>query len=297
MIIAETCLLKQSCLLYISLLYFLDYMNPLIVVCFFTGLIHFTETISSSMRLTGVRTKQLALSLSFVNASLLISRMSNMLQAPLLGGMVDTAILENTVSLLWGNFRWIIFAAFIGNLIGAILTPFAVVVFTRGIKKFEEIGSVPRLILFAFYPRNLAKIAQSFRLPSTNSLKGLSLKGIPKTFLILNLFMVSIYAIGVLCSLMAGALVPAYRVTATQLSGIVNGIATILFTLMVDPIAAHITDQAARGQRKEGDVRAVVFYIVLGRVVGTLILSQLLFLPGAYYIKAVTLWVKGVFLQ
>jgi hypothetical protein len=109
--------------------------------------------------------------------------------------------------------------------------------------------------------------------------------------------MVSIYAIGVLCSLMAGALIPTYRVTATQLSGIVNGIATILFTLMVDPIAAHITDQSARGKRKEGDVRTVVFYIVLGRVVGTLILSQLLFLPGAEYIKTVTLWVKGAFLQ
>lgn len=272
-------------------------MNPLIVVCFFTALIHFTETIASSMRLTGVRTKQLALSLSFVNASLLISRMSNMLQAPLLGGMVDTAILKNSVVVLWGNFRIIIFAAFIGNLIGAILTPFAVSVFTRAIKKFDEIGSVPRLIFFALRPKNLVKVAASFKLPALDSFKGISLKGIPQTFLWLNLLMVSIYAIGVLCSLMAGALIPTYRVTATQLSGIVNGIATILFTLMVDPIAAHITDQTARGKRKEGDVRTVVFYIVMGRVVGTLILSQLLFLPGTEYIKTVTLWVKGAFLR
>lgn len=249
------------------------------------------------MRLTGVRTKRLALSLSFVNASLLISRMSNMLQAPLLGGMVDTAILQNTVSMLWGNFRIIIFAAFIGNSIGAILTPFAVAVFTRAINKFEQLGSVPRLILYGFYPPNLIKVFKLFRLPTVNSLKGISLKGIPTLFLWLNLFMVSIYAIGVLCSLMAGALIPTYRVTATQLSGIVNGIATILFTLMVDPIAAHITDQAVHGKRKESDVRTVVFYIILGRVVGTLILSQLFFFPGTHYIKMVTLWVKGAFLQ
>lgn len=272
-------------------------MNPLLVVCVFTGLIHFTETISSSMRLTGVRTKQLALSLSFVNASLLISRMSNMLQAPLLGGMVDTVILMNDVNVLWGNFRFIIFAAFIGNLIGAILTPFAVSVFTKAIKKFDDIGSVPGLIVYGFKPRNLVKLARSFRLPNANSLKGISLKGIPRTFLWLNLIMVSIYAIGVLCSLMAGALVPSFRTTATQLSGIVNGIATILFTLMVDPIAAHITDQAAKGQRKESDVRSVVFYIVMGRVMGTLILSQILFFPGAEYIKNVTLWVRGAFLK
>lgn len=273
------------------------YINPLIVVCFFTGLIHFAETISSSMRLTGIRTKQIALSLSFVNASLLISRMSNMLQAPLLGGMVDTAILQNSVNTLWGNFRLIIFAAFIGNLIGAILTPFAVSVFTRAIKKFNEIHSIPRLIMYSFRPKTLVSVAKSFKLPTRESFQGLSLKGIPKTFLWLNLFMVSIYAIGVLCSLMAGALIPAYRVTATQLSGIVNGIATILFTLMVDPIAAHITDQAAKGERPQKDVRTVVYYIVLGRVVGTLILSQILFIPGAFYIKAVTFFVRGVFLQ
>ena len=273
------------------------YIDPLIVVCCFTALIHFTETIASSMRLTGVRTKQLALSLSFVNASLLISRMSNMLQAPLLGGMVDTSILQNTVSLLWANFRIIIFAAFIGNLVGAILTPFAVSVFTRAIRKFDQIGHVPGLIAYGMRPSTLISVARTFRLPTLDSFKGLSLKGIPTLFLWLNLFMVSIYAIGVLCSLMAGALIPTYRVTATQLSGIVNGIATILFTLMVDPIAAHITDQATRGQRKESDVRTVVFYIVLGRVVGTLIFSQLLFLPGTQYIKGVTLFVRGVFLR
>ena len=96
---------------------------------------------------------------------------------------------------------------------------------------------------------------------------------------------------------MAGALIPSFRVTATQLSGIVNGLATILFTLMVDPIAAHITDQASKGERPQRDVRTVVFYIVLGRVMGTLILSQLLFVPGTAYIKGVTLFVRSVFLQ
>jgi hypothetical protein len=139
--------------------------------------------------------------------------------------------------------------------------------------------------------------ARRFKLPNRTTFKRLSLKGIPRTFLWLNLFMVSIYAIGVLCSLMAGALIPTYRVTATQLSGIVNGIATILFTLMVDPIAAHITDQVARGKRREEDLRTVVFYIVLGRVVGTLLISQLLFFPGTEYICSVTVWVKEVFLR
>lgn len=272
-------------------------MNPLIVVCVFTGLIHFSEATASCLRLAGIRTKQVATSLSFVNASLLVSRMSNMLQAPFLGGMVDTAILVGAVGLLTGNFRAVIFAAFIGNLVALFLAPTSVNVFTKAIKRFEVRPSVPMLLLSLLKPKNTWALITCFKWPRLSSLKNLSLKGIPKTFLVLNLFVGSIYAIGVLASLMAGALVPEYRVTAVQLSAIVNGIATILFTLMVDPGAAHITDQAASGKRPENDVRTVVFYLLAGRVVGTLIISQLLFLPSANYIKMVTLLVKGFFGQ
>jgi len=270
-------------------------MDAIYIVCIFTALIHFTETAASTMRLAGVRTKQIASSLTFVNATLLISRMSNMIQAPLLGGMVDTAILRNTPHALESQFRLVIFAAFIGNLIGAVLVPYFVFLFTKAINKFERMGSLPRVALSAFKPRNFFLIVRNFRLPSINSFKGISLTGIPKTFLVLNVLMVSIYAIGVLSSLFAGALIPEYRVTATQLSGIVNGIATILFTLLIDPTCAWITDQAVRGKRKESDVKTMVFYIVLGRVVGTLFISQLIFLPAADYIKYVTILVKGLF--
>ncbi len=272
-------------------------MNPLIIVCFFTAMLHFAEASASCLRLAGIRTKHVATSLSFVNASLLVSRMSNMFQAPILGAMVDTSILEKTINLLAGNFRIVIFAAFVGNLIALLLAPTSVAIFTGAIKRFAVTPSVPRLMASLILPRNFIKVLKCFRLPRLSSLKNLSLKGIPKTFLVLNVFVASIYAIGVLASLMAGALIPEYRVTAVQLSAIVNGMATILFTLMVDPGAAHITDQASQGKRPANDVRTVVFYLLAGRVVGTLIISQLIFMPSAHYIKAVTLMVKGFFLQ
>ncbi|KAF0134652.1 MAG: hypothetical protein FD145_483 [Candidatus Saganbacteria bacterium] len=270
-------------------------MNPIIIVCIFTGIIHFAECTASSLRLAGVRTKSIATSLSFVNATLLVTRLSNMLQAPFLGGMVDSAINRGDVSALAVNFRFIIFAAFLGNLFAAILTPFSVSIFVKAILRFEEIGSVPKLIVSAFKPKNFFAIIKRFRLPKKNTFANLSLKGMPQLFLWLNLIMVSIYAIGVLSALYAGSMVPEYRVTATQLSAIVNGLATILLTLMVDPTCAFITDRAMKGKRSEKDVRAMVFYIILGRVAGTLLLSQLLFLPAAEYIKTVTLMVKGAF--
>jgi hypothetical protein len=126
-------------------------MNPIIFVCILTGIIHFTETAASSLRLAGVRTKQIATSLSFVNATLLITRTSNMLQAPFLGGMVDHAILMGNPGALIDNFRLVIFAAFIGNCLGAVFTPFFVAIFTKAIERFEKGGSVPRLIAAAFF--------------------------------------------------------------------------------------------------------------------------------------------------
>lgn len=272
-------------------------MNPLIVVCVLTGIIHMAETAASSLRLAGVRTKQIATSLSFVNATLLVTRTSNMLQAPFLGGMVDHAIRTGDVASLIGSFRLVILSAFVGNALGALLTPFFVAVFTKAIFRFERVGSIPKLIVAAFLPRNFMAIVRRFRLPGKESWLNLSLKGMPKSFLWLNLGVVSIYAIGVLSSLFAGALVPEFRITASQLSAIVNGVATILLVTLVDPTCAYITDQAVRGKRRESDVRTMVFYIILGRIVGTLVLSQLIFLPAAEYIKSVTLLVKGFFGQ
>lgn len=272
-------------------------MNPLLIVCILTGVIHFTETAASSLRLAGLRTRQIATSLAFVNATLLVTRTSNMVQAPFLGGMVDHSILINTPASLIASFRSVIFAAFIGNLLGALCTPFFVAIFTKAILRFEKGGSVPRLIAAAFLPRNFKAIMRRFRLPGRESFMNLSLKGMPQGFLWTNLIVVSVYAIGVLSSLYAGALVPEFRITASQLSAIVNGIATILLVTLVDPTCAFITDQAIRGKRKEADVRTMVFYIIIGRVVGTLILSQLLFLPAAEYIRSATLLVKSMFGQ
>src|SRR5690606_25009093 len=115
-----------------------------------------------------------------------------------------------------------------------------------------------------------------------------SFKNIPKTFLYLNALLVSIYAVGVLASLMAGAFLPDLRTTAVQLSGVVNGMATILLTLFVDPTGSLLTDQAVHGKRPLQDVKAAIAGLVISRLIGTLILAQILFLPATQYIMKIT---------
>ena len=268
---------------------------PLAIVCFFTCTIHMTESLAYSMRLAGLRTKQIAIAMSFVTSTLLISRLSNMLQAPLLGAMVDTTILTQSdaaLAQLEFHFRIIILAAFFGTLLGAFFTPTAVYLFQKAIERFKVIGSLPLTALSACKPRNMIKIITAFRFPNPKSLKSISFKNLPKSFLIINIFVTSIYVIGVLCSLLAGAYLPEFRSTAIQLSGIVNGMATVMFTLFVDPSGARITDQAVHQQRPENDVRSVVFFLQCGKLLGILIIAQLTFKPLTHYILWVTQWIS-----
>lgn len=276
----------------------INFSVSLFIICFFTFLIHLTESLAYSMRLAGVRTRQIAVSMAFVTSTLLVSRLSNMLQAPLLGAMVDSAILEGTNTAIYElqfQFRVIIFSAFLGAFFGMFLTPTFVQLFRTAILQFKERGSFPIVILHALRLRNLIKIMKSFKCPRVFMFKRISIKSIPKSFLIFNIAVTSIYVIGVLCSLLAGAYFPEFRSTAIQLSGIVNGMATVMFTLFVDPSGARITDQAVNGQCAEDDVRSVVFFMQCGKLLGTLIIAQILLLPLSYYILWVTKLIRIVY--
>ncbi len=272
-------------------------MNTVLIVCFFTAVIHMSEALALSMRLAGVKTNQIATSISFVNVSFLVSRMANMLQAPLLGAMVDSAIRTGTASVLGVDFRYIIFAAFIGNLLGAFFTPTMANIFVAGIKIFEKQASIPRLLVMMFLPKNIMKIIKSFRLPKLSMLSDVHFNRIPHGFLYFNIFVVGIYAVGVLSSLFAGALLPDLRATAVQLSGIVNGMATIMLAMFVDPGGAHITDQCIKKKRPISDVKTTIFFLLLGRIIATFILAQLIFIPATNYIIYFTKLIGGSFGQ
>jgi hypothetical protein len=246
------------------------------------------------MRLAGARTGQIATSLSFVNIAFLISRLSNMFQAPLLGALVDQAVRLRAAPELLASFRLILLAAFAGNLLAMIFTPGVSYILVKGIAVFERLGSIPSLLLAALKPRHLFKILAGLRLPRLDYFSGLNYRAVPHTFLYLNILMVAIYAVGVLAALLAGAFLPEQRATAVQLSGIVNGLATIMLAIMVDPTGARITDQAVHGKRPLNDVWTMVFFLQAGRLLATLAVAQLILWPAARYIMAVTKWLTAL---
>lgn len=262
-------------------------MNRLLMVAIFTATIHMVDTLSYSVRLAGIKTKRLAMAISLFNIIVLISRTANMIQAPLLGSIVDNAInLENT-SVLLLQFRWIILSATLGSIMGALLLPSFVTMFSKGILILEKTGSISQLIEKVIFQEPAKKIKQSLRRPRISMIKTLRLNKIPPTFLLLNLVITSISTIGVLAAIYAGAIVPQYRITASQLSGIINGAATILLALVVDPQAAIITDQTMQGLREEQEAKTMVAFLVGGKILGTL-LSQIIFFRAAHIVVLIT---------
>lgn len=262
-------------------------MERLLIVIIFTATIHLVDTLSYSVRLAGIRTKRLAMAISLFNIIVLISRTANIIQAPLLGSMVDKAINTGSCASLVHDFRWIIASATLGSLAGAALIPSFVIIFSKGIMKLERAGSIPQMLGMVIFQNPINKIRKSIRRPRLSLLKDLRLEKIPPTFLVLNLIITSISTIGVLAAIYAGALVPQYRITASQLSGIINGAATILLAVVVDPQAAIITDQTLQGIRERQEANTMVAFLVGGKILGT-VLSQLIFLWAAEIVVIIT---------
>jgi hypothetical protein len=94
----------------------------------------------------------------------------------------------------------------------------------------------------------------------------------------------------VFASIYGGYLNPEYRVTASQLSSVVNGFATILLFAFIDPHLSVITDDAAEGRVSEPTFRRAIVWISASRLAGT-VLAQLLFLPAAQAIAWISNYV------
>jgi len=100
------------------------------------------------------------------------------------------------------------------------------------------------------------------------------------------MFAVSLLVVGVLSAMYAGVLAPEFRTTASTLSSIITGVATIILFVFIDPHLSIMTDDVISGKKSEGEFRTVVTFMIFGRVLGT-ILAQILLIPSAHIIAII----------
>nr|WP_236838780.1 lipid II flippase Amj family protein [Caldalkalibacillus salinus] len=258
------------------------------LISVFIILIHTIETLAYGTRLSGARIGFLALSLSLFNMLVIVSRMGNMVQQPFTGSLIDVAPHVDTLTYVSQQFRVIIGAATFGTLLGAILLPTFVALFSRAVLHLhQEKGSIPALLRSSLHIRIWKRVGRHIKWPTLAFVNKLNLKAMPVSFFLMNMLITAIYTIGVLSALYAALLAPDRAATAIMASGLVNGIATVLLVVFIDPKVSLLADEVHRNQGRYLTLRDVTGMLVISRVCGTL-LAQLLFIPAAHYIAWLT---------
>ncbi|MBP1960982.1 hypothetical protein J2Z65_000176 [Paenibacillus aceris] len=261
--------------------------NTLILVFFLTMIIHTAETLSYSIRFAGVQVNKLAVALSLVGIVVLVSRTANLIQAPMTAKFVDFAKVEPTFD-LERYFRICLFASSIGTLIAIALFPSFINLSVRVIARLEVAGSIPKLIssVTVSQLKNTKKYLKKpkFKLSQFRYL------GVSKRFLVINILVTAFYSVGVLSSLYAAHLLPKYATTASQASGLINGIATILLTIFIDPQLGLITDKALQDESQRRQLGKIYALLMTSRFLGTL-LAQVFLIPSAHFIGWIVKWI------
>lgn len=258
--------------------------EKLLMISLFILIIHSIETLAYAVRLSGARVKLLASALSLFNLMVMVSRLANMMQQPFTGSLIDTAPKENTLTFVEMQYRIIIVSASIGTLLGILLLPTFVAIFSRAILHLaDERGSIPALLKkgfsFAYFKRGIKHI----RLPRISYLKGIRWRDIPPKLFLMNIVITAIYTIGVLSALYAALLVPERATTVIMASGLINGVATILLIVFIDPKISILADDVINERGSYLNLKSASIMMMSSRFLGTL-LAQVLFIPGAKYI-------------
>ena len=258
--------------------------EKLILISLFIFIIHSIETLAYAVRLSGARVRLLASALSLFNLMVMVSRLANMMQQPFTGSLIDNAPKVNTLEFVENQYRVIIGSSTLGTIIGILLLPTFIAIFSRAIIHLsEERGSIPSLVkkglTFEYIKRGLKHI----HFPKLSYLKDIRLKDIPIRLFVINMVITAIYTIGVLSALYAALLAPERASTAIMASGLINGIATILLIIFIDPKISILADDVINQKGSYLNLKGVSLMMITSRLLGTM-LAQVFFIPGAEYI-------------
>lgn len=261
--------------------------RQLAIICLLTAGINLIGTLAYAARIAGVRTGRIAMSFALFNMLVLVSRTSNSFLGPFLAKRIETRIADGGGAALIHDFRLVLASATVAVVIGILLVPTGQRLFARAIGYFQQHRSMGRMLLRTATPAGLAAIRQSVRLPVTSHLRDLGRpRGVGWGVLTANVLAQALISVGVLASLYAGYLNPEFRVTASQLSAIINGFATILLFAFIDPQLSVMTDDVVEGRVDAALFRRTIVWVSLSRLLGTL-LAQIVFVPAAMLIATV----------
>jgi hypothetical protein len=193
--------------------------SRLFLICLLTFIIHLIGTLAYSVRIAGTRTRRIALSLSLFNILVLVSRMSNSFQAPLLAKRVEQNIAVGTLGTAVSDFRWLLASASIATIAGALLIPSFQRLFAYYVDAFGRHRAISKIALRLFSLQTFRTILSTAAIPQWRNVTNIGRKPhIPWTVVLLNVVTMAIWTVGVFSALYAAYLRPELRVTSRSLS-------------------------------------------------------------------------------
>ncbi|MFM5955258.1 MAG: lipid II flippase Amj family protein [Novosphingobium sp.] len=257
----------------------------LIIICLLTAAINLIGTLAYAARIAGVRTRRIAMSFALFNILVLVSRTSNSFLGPFLAKRIESRIAHGGGDSLYTDFQLVLASASLAVAVGIVLVPTGQRMFSSAIGYFQQHRSTAKMILRTASPAGLRIVRDSIQRPALKHLRDLVQdRGVGWGVLVANCLAQALITVGVVASLYAGYLNPEFRVTASQLSAVINGFATILLFALIDPQLSVMTDDAVEGRVSEALFRRTIVWISISRLIGTL-LAQVLLLPAAQLIS------------
>jgi hypothetical protein len=177
----------------------------------------------------------------------------------------------------------IILVSGIATVIGACFIPTFQRIFYRGVLRFSIDKSIPKLIIHSFSKTGINYMKECIAIPVSTNITKINFKKLPIKIIIFNIIAVSLITVGSLATIYAGKIAPDLRATCITLSSIINGVATVLMSIFIDPQLSIMTDDVMEGKCTEEDFRSCVVAMVGSKSVGTFA-SLLLLIPSSYLI-------------
>lgn len=254
--------------------------NRIIIILVLNFIISLIGTLAYSVRLVGVRTGKIAISFALFNILMLVSRIAISFQAPILTKLVERS--DENVNLI-NVFNQIIIMSGVASIAGAFLIPSFQKILGKGVVAFSEERSISKLLLHSFSKSGIKYIKNSIAIPVKESITTIDYKKLPKRIITLNVIIVAVSTVGSLAPIYAGRLQPELSSTCLALSAVINGVATVLMTVITDPKLSMMTDDVIEGKCTEEDFRTCVIGMVGSKAVGTF-LAVFLLIPASYII-------------
>lgn len=236
-------------------------------------------TLAYATRIVGVRTGRIAITFSLFNILILVSRTASNIQVPLITKYIKD--LESYYLVLW--------IGVLASAIGALAVPTFQRWFTGAVEHFSENRSMSKILLHGFSKSGVKQFAKCVAVPSAKHLKRFNVKDLPLGVMVLNTVAVGVLTVGVLAPIYAAQLAPDVGTTCTNLAGLINGIASIILYVFVDPHLSVRTDDVMAGKMGEGEFRRLVVGMVTTKFFGSLLAIPLL-IPAANLIVLVARW-------